>query len=190
MSDKSNRRSYVRYDDEALVQLRKLDEASVRRIVAALSRWRLDYRPSDHLLPIRQHMRSTFRKIQATEPDIAAYLSHLERRIEKLSSSVQDAQNEIVAQPKPVNLSAQGIRCESPEPLRENDMLEVGLVLLPDHVEVAAIGRVVRVNAGEDDAPDTVSINFDYIRDQDQDALIRHVNQLQREMLSLRRKAA
>ena len=183
-----NRRSFVREDDELPVRLRKLDALSHERIVSNLAQWRLNFSPAETLLPERSRMRATFRKIRAAQPDVAAYLSHLERRIETLSVSV-GGHDASLGHAIPVNLSAQGLRCPTRESFALGDAVEIGMILLPDHVEIAAIGRVVRVEQAAEDGASVVSFNFDYIRDRDQDALIRHVNRLQRETLAMRREA-
>lgn len=191
MQGQSNRRSFLRHDDEILLSLRKLDEGAIKRIVASLARWRLDFSPANKLLPGRQHMMAKFRQIQDHSPDVAAYLAHLERRLDALAGEAANRpREEQIPEPVPVNLSAQGLRCESAEALKEGDMVEVAIVLIPDHEEVAAVGRVIRTAPGNEDGITTVSINFDYIRDPDQDILIRHVNRLQREQLAQRRKSA
>jgi|GEM_PF-2554271 len=191
MQGQSNRRSFLRHDDEILLSLRKLDDGATKRIVASLARWRLDFSPANKLLPGRQHMMTKFRQIQDHSPDVAAYLAHLERRLDALAGEAANRPPEKeIPKPVPVNLSAQGLRCESKETLSEDDMVEVAIVLIPDHEEVAAVGRIIRVVPGEKDGVATVSVNFDYIRDADQDVLIRHVNRLQRDQLAQRRKSA
>jgi len=188
MDGSDNRRSYVRHHDDVLLRLRPLDEHALRTTLERLEHWRRDYDPGKELQLDSRQLRPALREIRREMPEVAAYLSHLERRIATLSGTTDGDAPRGESTPVRVDLSASGLRCTASEGLHEGVAVEVGLVLLPRCEEVAAIGRVVRLEPAEEGRPGTASIHFEHLLEHDQETLIRHVHALQRRSLQRRRR--
>lgn len=189
MNASSNRRRFMRHDDEILLRLRRLDAAEADAILANFPAWRLAYRLGDDLEYERERLGPAIGKLRGQLPEVAAYIGHLERRLDTLSRQLgtgSTASADCAALTR-VNLSAQGLRCEHPGPFETDDAVEIGMALLPEYLRVATIGRVIRFEPASGDDPATVSINFDHILEHDQEALIRHVFRVHRELLTLRK---
>lgn len=178
----------MRHDDEVLLRLRRLDAAEADAILARFPSWRLAYRLGDELLRERQRLGPSLGRLRDRMPEAAAYLLHIERRLDALAKTIdRSSESDEVVTPTLVNLSAQGMRCAWEAPFEEGDAVEVGMALLPGYEVVATIGRVIRTAPGEGESPPSVSIDFEHILERDQEALIRHVCRLQRELIALRK---
>ena len=191
MSRHDNRRSFMRHDDDVLLRLRKIDQAAYDIIVEDYDNWRLDYSFGENQTHARRHLQPAFRKIEAEMPEIAAWLLNLEQRMDELSQQIatERSANDAGA-PSRANLSAQGIRCRSRTEVSAGDLVDVGIILLPQKEQIVALGEVIRSEPSADKGIFTISINFEHIGYQDKEALIRHVCRLQRETLMMRRRAS
>lgn len=190
MSKHDNRRAFMRHDDDILLRLRKLDQVAFDTIAEDYENWRLDYSFGEEETQSRRNMQPAFRKIQSDLPEVAAYLLKLEQRIDELKWKLEAERSaNDAAAPSRANLSAQGIRCRSRTEVSGGDLVEVGMILLPQKEQIVALGRVIRSEPSPDKGIYTISINFEHIGYHDKEALIRHVCRLQRETLMMRRRA-
>ena len=77
----------------------------------------------------------------------------------------------------PVNLSAHGMRFCFEEPLEVGEHLELLIWLLPDELTVLVIAKVIRIE--EEEGKVWVSVKFETIHEEDQEAIVRHVVRVQ-----------
>lgn len=135
----------------------------------------------DHL-PMMNSIRSSY-------PEIAQYLDLMNRKMDSLSQYLLDE-----ALPCPdknkvkVNISASGLAFESSQTYRLNQPLKLRLVLLPEKIGIEVFGRVVntQVIPGTDNKTQ-LSVDFEYLRNEDQELLIKH--NLNKQMQELREKS-
>lgn len=188
-----NRRAFMRHDDRLLLRLRRLEDAERERILEQLGHWRLHY-PFDAHAGIAAEHRSlggALRRIRERDADLAACLTRLERRLDALSRQIgESGGNADETEPVAVNLSARGLRCRTREALDGGDAVEIGLVLLPDGEQVAAVGRVIRAERDDESGERVVSLHFEHMLERDHETLVRHVFRLERDSHALRRRAA
>jgi hypothetical protein len=132
---------------------------------------------------ISQQLAATLHRIDQREPDTADYLRGLDEKIELLAQSYLSKNSELTDLPKQiVNLSAGGIAFTADKVVALGVPLEVKLLLFPSYTGILVIGRVVSC-APSDKGGYHVRIDFEYIRDNDRDALIRHILRRQGELL-------
>jgi len=187
----SNRRAYVRFDDDVMLGLRVLDEsadqASVQAEFARLSDERAASEAEGQGAE-RARKASAIDEIRRTAPDVAAYLGYLEQRIDALSSELARSRPlEMDAlEARRINLSAQGLRTENREQLEAGQLAAVSLVLLPRGERVVAIGTVVRTEPDSEAGPAWAAIEFTHLSENDRDTIVRRGHRLQRETLARR----
>ncbi|MCU7906311.1 MAG: PilZ domain-containing protein [Candidatus Thiodiazotropha sp. (ex Epidulcina cf. delphinae)] len=144
------------------------------------------------LQAISQHLPAPLHRIEQRDPDVADYLKVLDEKINLLGQSFLAGEQGLLDRPsQSVNLSAGGLAMDITESLQEGDLVEIKLLLLPTYTGVVAYGEVVGVDdstEGGVDYPYHIRINFNLIRNSDQDALIRHIMRRQGEMLRQRRE--
>lgn len=132
----------------------------------------------DRALPRRKQIESKF-------PTVAAYLDALERQIDLLANAINRQDGAIERPTRDISLSAQGLSTHWEEPLPEGALVEVWLVLFPEHARIKALGRVV---ACSDPAPAATgavatAVEFTHLRGADREAIVRHVHALQLQRL-------
>ena len=144
MSTHDNRRAFMRHDDDILLRLRKIDRVAFDTIVEDYENWRLDYSFGEDRTQSRRHLQPAFRKIESEMPEVAAYLLKLEQRMDELTRQLDTERSANDAgTPSRANLSAQGIRCRSRTEVSGGDLVEVGMILLPQKEQIVALGEVI-----------------------------------------------
>ncbi|MBN1377617.1 MAG: PilZ domain-containing protein [Gammaproteobacteria bacterium] len=182
-----DRRRYFRVDDELVLTVNRLDHdlfdeelarfEEKRKSIGYMNNIELE---KENLFPLRQ-------KLENLYPEIAEYIAHLEKRLDMLSQTVMQDNNESYQAPQKVNISAQGIRFYSDEIFAKDDMVELRLILQPSQKILLIIGCVVWCvedpNAvGKE--KNVVAVDFTYINEADRDVLIKHIQPKQIKILS------
>ena len=189
------RRNYFRIDDFAILQYRVVSDEELRQgrheneqlLIEKLTlKARFDT-ISRELLPL-------FRKIEAESPDIAQYLSSIDRKLNLLSEYyVEMAMGDMDSSPQRVNLGAGGVSFRSSSPILSGSLLELKIVLLPEHYGVFSHARVVNcVRVSEDGGVKhryKISVEYEDMSDDVRDIITRHVlNKEQRSISKSRTK--
>jgi c-di-GMP-binding flagellar brake protein YcgR len=172
------RRRYFRIDDTAQLHatLVKPDEIESRLD---------DFWNNQHLFSIRneynhqleQHL-ADFNAIENKMPELARYLSILQKQIESLTNKLIPEQSQFANPQQVVNISAQGVSYYSDDAFEPGDLLELELKLLPSGQQLVIFARVTKIN-GHDNSElgkFRVSLDFEHIHDADQEILIKHVH--------------
>ena len=189
------RRNYFRIDDFAILQYRPVSDEELRQgrhehdqvLIEKLTlKARFD--------SISREMLPLFRQIEAASPEIAQYLSSIDRKLNLLSEYyVEMAMGDMDSSPQRVNLGAGGVSFKSSSPLLSGSLLELRIVLLPEHYGVFSYARVVNcVRVSEDDGAKhsyKVSVEYENMSDDVRDIITRHVlNKEQRSISKARTK--
>lgn len=187
------RRRFFRIEDLIQMTWRRVDEKELAYKLEMLEKGLVEqFMVSSSLAAISAEMSATLRRIEVKEPDVAEYLKALDRKIDLIGQAFMVDENaEADMHATPVNLSASGIAFYTAEPLEEGIYLEIRMTLLPTTAGVLAYGRVIGNDAGEtvDGPVNQVRVDFEHMRDEDRDMLIRHVIRKQGDMLRERRVA-
>ena len=187
------RRRFFRIEDLMHLSYREIDNAELNRKVELLEKGMVEhFMINSSLTAITADMAATLRKVEATDPDVAAYLKSLDRKIDLVGKAFM-AEDVSVSENKaaPVNISASGIAFDTEEPLKEGTNVELKMLLMPSFTGILTYGKVVGNDKSEVDgkAVNQVRIDFTHLREEDRDMLIRHVIRKQGDMLRERRIA-
>lgn len=187
------RRRFFRIEDLMHLSYREIDNAELNRKVELLEKGMVEhFMINSSLTAITADMAATLRKVEATDPDVAAYLKSLDRKIDLVGKAFM-AEDVSVGENKaaPVNISASGIAFDTEEPLKEGINVELKMLLMPTFTGILTYGKVVGNDKSEVNgkAVNQVRIDFTHLREEDRDMLIRHVIRKQGDMLRERRIA-
>ena len=175
------RRSFFRIDDNAILFYRIISEED----------YETDHQEHDQLLvdkmtikarfdSISRELQPLFRVIQAGSPDIAQYLSALDKKLNLLSEYyVELAMGDLDMTPRKINLGAGGLAFVSQSPIMSGTPMELRIVLLPEHYGVFTYAKVVSCARNTDDLTNVnsykISVEFENMSDEVRDVITRHV---------------
>lgn len=134
---------------------------------------------------LEEHL-ADFHAIENQMPELARYLSVLQKQIDLVTAKLIPEQDQFPDKPQDINLSAQGISYYSDDPVKLGDLLELYLKLLPSGQQLVTFARVISIEDHDDPKQGKfrVSLDFEHIHDVDQEILIKHVHA--RQMRELR----
>ncbi len=187
--DRHNRRETFRLDDTVTLTVRVLDEASLNAITEDFSAFRFRYCMQSHIQNQKEVRRPKLIRIKKRDPDIAEYLESLEAQIVQLAERLDEASNvsgDVIEIAGRASLSASGIRFRTTLPIKEGQVMEIGMVLSTNNTQVVMLGDVLRVES-RSDGGFAVSIYFSHIHQEDTEAIVRHLARLQQLELQARR---
>lgn len=178
------RRRYYRIDDELMLALSPLDDSLVdERLEDFWSNEHAFSIRNDYNYQISQHIADRH-KIEKKMPELARYLSVLEKQIDRLTDMVIVDDDEALMLKKDANLSAQGVSYLSDEAPRQDGLVELKLKLLPSGLRLVIIARVVLVETDAGQEKHRVSLDFEHLHEADREILIKHIHGKQMEALS------
>ncbi|MCW8944421.1 MAG: PilZ domain-containing protein [Sedimenticola sp.] len=178
------RRQYFRIEDSLSLsyQTVPLDEvpACVERLEKELDS---HFTVVSSLAAVTQEMMGILHKIEASRPEIAAYLKSLDKKIDILGRAFLAQTTELFIQPaQEVNLSATGISFCVDEQLSEGTILELKILLMPSYTGILSFAEVIGCDPVETEVSEQryhLRTTFTHIRERDRDVLIQHVIQRQ-----------
>ncbi len=186
----NERREYFRVDDAVRLSLRPVPPEQAQNLSELLDRNLADsFTIMSSLAAVTAEMVVNMRRIENSDPDVAAYLKALDRKIEILGRAFIACESELVEQPAhPVNLSAGGMAALVNECYQPGQVVEIRMLLFPSFTGVLMYGTVVACDpVKEDDAgagySHRVRMAFTHMREQDRDIIIRHVLRCQSQAL-------
>lgn len=181
------RRRYFRLDDEVILDFEAISQEEVQR-------WKA--RHQDHineLAELERDIAGVLHQVQAQNPTVARLFELLNQKVNLLNSPVgPDAKPELSQTEvrTRVNLSACGMAFHSTEPLSESDNLRLQMQLKPSNIPITLMGTIVGVeHTADPDAPYLVRVDFEGLREAEQEILIHHLFQLQSRRLRSEREA-
>ena len=188
--DDIERRRFFRIEDEICLEITVVTEQEYGNAQQDLTKTQqtafslsANFATMNHdYLPMMNSIRSAY-------PEIAQYLDLINRKMDSLSQHLLDEELPCADNNKhKVNISASGIALDSTQSYSINQPLKLRLVLLPEKIGLELYGRVVNTQAasGTDDKTH-ISIDFEFLRNEDQELLIRH--NLNKQMQELREKS-
>jgi hypothetical protein len=177
------RREYFRINDTIYLKLRVLGEDEAQQ---PLEEKASGDGGSDNLTLTLQSLADQSGNllvgIRKSQPDIAHYLSLLEKRIELISRVVVgDHLGKSIEPNTPVSLSAGGISFNSEQSLAPETPLAMEIILFPSHLHIQAIGRVAYCKPNREKSTQGYSLGIDFIQISDiaREALVKHTLELQ-----------
>lgn len=186
-TNNDERREFFRIDDEIYLQLDVISSDEYNSAPDTLANLHNDsFSLSADFATLNNNLHPVLNNIKQIHPDIAQYLELINNKIDSLGelllhkSSTYDENKRINA-----NLSASGILFESEKKLKLGDLLRLELVLFPEKIGVLIFGKAVKITESTNQKQ-TLSIEFEHIRNEDQELMIKH--NLNKQMTDLREK--
>lgn len=182
------RRRYFRLDDEVILDFETITHEEANQ-------WKINHvQYQAELAELEQDINSLLAQLQSKNPDITNILDLFNRKVNLLASPLgnKNTDKEIgqTGMRTRINLSACGMAFHSKEPMAKNARLRVQMQLKPSNVPVSLIGTVVGIEASDNtDIPYLVRVNFEGLREAEQELLIHHLFQLQSRALRKRNHA-
>ncbi len=186
------RRRFFRIDDSVRISLKRVGQEEVEQQLERLDQQLLgSFSLMSSLAAETQQTAAALRRIEGRSPDVAQCIKAIDRKIELLAKALLYEEADIGRHPaRPANLSAGGIAVHTREAFEKGALVEIRMLLMPTFTGVLTFGHVVecRAEASEDgEFSHLLRIDFAHIREQDRDAIIRHVLRKQAEWLRRKR---
>lgn len=175
------RRSFFRIDDIALLHYRHVAKEEVGQSMNGDDQILVDKLSlKARFDSISRELQPLFRVIEAGSPEIAQYLSSLDKKLNLLSEYyVEMAMGAMDMSPQKINLGAGGLSFVSSSPMLAGSILELRMVLLPENYGVFTYAKVINCVRCSDIKPDDtgykISVEYQHMRDEVRDTITRHV---------------
>ncbi len=179
----AERRRYFRVADQVALEVRELQPQELAEQLEGSHTPELTACLPQRLIMQREQLLPWRQRIERQYPEVAEYLAVLEGQLANLTDLVYRLIQEL-APPTPaeathaVDLSAQGIRFRNNEPFGLQAAVELKLTLFPERLTLYILATVVDCNM-QDDGNWDVALDFEFIGDDEREALIKHVNNVQ-----------
>ncbi len=184
------RRQYFRIEDRVSLRVRQVTE---EEFVALLKRGPQAEDKTVGLVAqlrsLTNHMGNTLLSVRKDNPDVAQYLQLLDKKIEIIARHLE-GKGDVIAPDTRVNIGTGGLAFWRESALPLNTKLEVRFVLFPSYLRVTALAHVVHA----DEEPQAssaqrfrIGVEFDRIGEAEQEALARHLIELQSAQLRRQR---
>lgn len=186
ISDDDERRRFFRIDDEVILEFLAISEEQYSHADEELEDIQNSaFGLSADFATLNHEYNPTLHSIKNNLPEVAHYFELVNAKLDKLSHHILD--RELIAQHhgmQSVNLSASGIAFECNETFTDNQPMKIRLVLLPEKIGILVFGRVRRKIS---DKNNVLCIDFEHLRYNDQELMIKH--NLNRQMEELRQRS-
>lgn len=183
------RRRFFRIEDEICLDISIVSEHEYKDAPLELSKVQKSaFALSASFATLNQVHLPMMNSIRTSYPEIAQYLDLMNKKLDNLSQHILDEELHCSDKNKQtVNISASGIAFQSKHNYPLNQPLMLRLVLLPEKIGIEVFGRVVSTQAIDTNDETQISVDFEHIRDEDQEILIKH--NLNKQMHELREKS-
>ncbi|QQD20495.1 PilZ domain-containing protein [Venatoribacter cucullus] len=182
------RRRFFRLDDEVIMEFRPLSADEFEQ-------WRSEHQlQTSELKQLEQELGLLLHQVRASHPQLGQVLELFNRKINLLHNThdhpgdtpeLHNGSNEARMQ---VNLSACGIAFYTDEPLQAERFMLLNIQLKPSNASLSLAGDIVSVKeVNHDRGRYQVRVNFDGLKEAEQEMLIQHLFQLQSRTLRQQR---
>ncbi|MCW9014768.1 MAG: PilZ domain-containing protein [Gammaproteobacteria bacterium] len=191
MTDKQDtndeRRRFFRIDDEVCLHYDKITENEYANAPAELTTLKQSgFALSADFATLNSEYNPILNSIRQTSAEIAQYFDLINRKLDALSQHLLEEEIPCPESDlRKVNISASGLAFESDEELADNQPLRIRLVLLPEKIGILVFGRVNHCRTPETN--NLICIDFEHIRYDDQELMIKH--NLNKQMQELRQRS-
>lgn len=184
------RRRFFRIEDDICLDISIVSEQAYSEAPYELSKVQKSaFALSATFATLNQIHLPMMNSIRTSYPEIAQYLDLMNKKLDSLSQQILDEELPCSDNNKQkVNISASGIAFQSKQNYSLNQPLMLRLVLLPEKIGIEVFGRVINTQTCPDASDEPlISVDFEHIREEDQEILIKH--NLNKQMQELREKS-
>ncbi|NOT84419.1 MAG: PilZ domain-containing protein [Methylococcaceae bacterium] len=185
----ADRRRFFRIDDDINLYYNVIDAKLVNHASHIKPNILGSCSLSKALDMLTQEAKSTLRRIETKEPEIAEYFKVLNNKMDLIAQAIMLQMSDFVEQKtRNVNLSASGLAFDNDAALNLNDYLEINMVLSSLAAVIVLHAKVVYCKPNTDlqpgKLPYLIGVDYVNIQEQDREALIQHI--VRRQMQQIR----
>lgn len=186
-SNRSDRRSYFRIDDNVFLSYRQITEEELAEVLNSMERSLEDsFTLAANFSALSRKTKLLSRQVRRESPILADYVDALECKIDILARMLLlrdmgiDEKNV-----QEVNLSAGGMEFPTDEFMPIGSLLELRFMIFPSRTGILAGARVIRCNPSSNPkSSHTVATEFVHLRESDRQLILKHM--LNRQSVQLR----
>lgn len=190
-----DRRGFFRIDDEVSLFYKKIDESLVTEPHQISDNILNNCSLSTALDMVSQEATSLLHRLEKSQPEIADYLRLLDTKIDLLAQSIcmqGTSQPVKESETRNVNVSASGMAFHCEEQLKEDDYLEIKMLLVSSMAVIVTYARVVYCKSkvtNDSLHPYLVGVDFVNMKDDDRELLIKYVVKKQLQQIRDKKQA-
>lgn len=186
-SNDDERRDFFRIDDQVFLKFTIISDTEYNKAPAFLENLHnSSFSLSADFATLNNNIHPVLNNINQLHPDIADYLEFLNSKIDSLSHLLLEKETSFdESLTTTVNMSASGISFETQSKLETGQLLKIELVLLPEKIGILVFGKVISHKQITENS-NQIAIEFEHIRFEDQELMIKH--NLNKQMSDLREK--
>ena len=179
------RRDFYRIHDQVGLQYQLVEDQALPSMQSFVAEVPDEFQLVNHLARIDADSSTLLHSISDRAPEVGRYLRILNNKIESIARHIVTHQLDSEIQMQEVTLSAGGIGFHSPLKLSMGDLVRCQMVLYPSCTGILTYGEVVRSVPLKDSDEFDIALEYVRIQESDRDVLVRHVLQLQSNLLRL-----
>ena len=184
--NENERRRFFRIDDEICLEYDLISEQDYSNAQVELAQIEQSaFSLSADFATLNYEYSPMLNSIRTTYPEIAQYIDVLNRKLDALSQHLLEDETPCDESTKQiVNISASGIAFDTKDTLKAQQPLRLRIILLPEKIGIVVFGRVCSTSNKN---KSQVSVDFEHIRHEDQELMIKH--NLNKQMQALRQRS-
>ena len=192
MTDQENnndeRRRFFRIDDEVCLDYEQISDEEYRNAPEELEKLKQSgFALSADFATLNFEFNPILNSIRQTSSEIAQYFDLINQKLDALSQHLLEDELPCPdSEFRQVNLSASGIAFECDDAINEGQPMRIRLVLFPEKIGILLFGKVNSCRL-LDNQKHIASIDFEHIRYDDQELMIKH--NLNKQMAELRERS-
>jgi c-di-GMP-binding flagellar brake protein YcgR len=183
-----DRRRFFRIDDEVNLFYKVVDEQEVLSASQVTNDLLSNCSLVTALDMLDQESRLIMYRIEKNDPEIAEYLKIQESKISLIAQAVMTQGNDFSkGDMRNANISASGLAFECENLIKEDEFLEIKLLLTSCLAVIVIYGKVIyckETENGEAAMPYLIGVDYINMKEQDREVLIKHV--VKRQMQQIR----
>lgn len=186
--ENEDRRRYFRIRDKVHLSVESIAPKEAK---AAELAWREDVRERSllsELDKLNRDIQLLLTEIRHKLPTICKIIDLQNKKFDCLSRSLALKESRVNDELLAVDISAVGLRFDHPEEKRKGDLLLLTIVLAPSLISLSIIGEVQKCDKTETGTY-AIAVDYQHIRQHDQEVIIKHVVNKQYETLQARRQS-